>query len=441
MMKSFDRLPDLGLRLRIVAMTPLSLQPLTESLLHVVLSLAIGMSYVAHPARQLCAALTTLWLVLAVFIPAGVSSWRIGLALILLLNLRGVVLSEGPQPVSHMDYILIITAFLAAIRPNGCQYWQKCLAVCCWAIGFGAALSLPKLILAIETQSLPFRLGFLSINQTALLAGIGVCSALSCVLTATGRVTRLISAVPLLLCIMLAIGTHSRAALGFVPVSILLASLLFQTGRPTTHPAPCRSILSKSSFLLAAIVALAAIVLHLYGAPRSDQLRNFYGEENYMNDRGRAAVYSCYAAAPLTGENRFIYGVGYGNSSKGQCNMRQRIGRNLTHAHNLFLQVWAETGLVPGIALLTCAAYVARRLHLDQGSVWRRSKSVFCVEARMRVAYNIIIIYPILFSLVELGMLKVPMLTVLFGHLMGLGLQRVQAVDAAQELLAEVVES
>lgn len=422
-------------------MPSLWLQPLPESLLHIVLSLAIGMSYIAHPARRLCAALMVLWLLLTILIPSGGRSWRIGLALILLLNLRGVILSDGPQPVSHMDYILIIIAFLTALRPGAYRYWARFLTVCSWSIGIGAALSLPKLIQAIALQTLSFRLGFLSINQTALLAGIGICSAIACILSANNRIARLASIVPLILCILLALGTHSRAAIGFIPISAVLALMLFWAGLLRKYQTTCLSIIPRLLAFVFSISTVVTILILAHGLPTADQIRVFYGDENYMNDRGRAAVYVCYAAAPLTGENHLLYGVGYGNSSKDYCDMRKIIGRHLTHAHNLFLQVWAETGLIPGLALIFCTAHVGRSLYIDQISVWRRSRSAFCIEARTRIAYNLVIIYPILFSLVELGMLKVPMLTMIFGHLMGLGLQKVQPINSSPQPIEEALTS
>ena len=70
------------------------------------------------------------------------------------------------------------------------------------------------------------------------------------------------------------------------------------------------------------------------------------------SDLGRLMAYECFAALPFTGNNRLIYGVGF--DRVGELCKVEFQGLTLDHAHNLYLQIWASTGIlgVMGIILI-----------------------------------------------------------------------------------------
>ena len=58
----------------------------------------------------------------------------------------------------------------------------------------------------------------------------------------------------------------------------------------------------------------------------------------------------CFSGLPFSGKNRFIWGVGYEQIKK-FCRIPIGDQNILEHSHNLFLQLWAVTGLLGLIAL------------------------------------------------------------------------------------------
>lgn len=131
-----------------------------------------------------------LWLVLRLAISPGSQTFNWALILILLLNLRGVVLHEGPKPFSHIQYIVVITAFVAGLgRPL--RHWQASLVAIAVAAVIGFVFNLTPLSVSLQAiwagqADLPgylaqswggqyFRVGALSVNQTAFLCGLTLC--------------------------------------------------------------------------------------------------------------------------------------------------------------------------------------------------------------------------------------------------------------------------
>jgi O-antigen ligase len=91
------------------------------------------------------------------------------------------------------------------------------------------------------------------------------------------------------------------------------------------------------------------------------------------------------------------------------------IGRFLTHSHNFFLQIWGDNGIIAATFTLFCLALIVRRL-------LRNTTPGFCLDPDAHYSWEIafgstaLFAYLFLFNMVELGMLKVPILTALFGH-------------------------
>jgi O-antigen ligase len=77
----------------------------------------------------------------------------------------------------------------------------------------------------------------------------------------------------------------------------------------------------------------------------------------------------------------------------------------MSHAHNLPLQVWAESGSLGFVMVLVGALLLARRVFNHQ-------------LKPQAMAISVPLIYSLLFNLFELGMFKVPLLMVLFGTML-----------------------
>ncbi|MFM7676993.1 MAG: O-antigen ligase family protein [Synechococcus sp.] len=388
-----------------------------------VLALAIASTGLLQGSERLSAALSLSWVVLCIgqqllATPETSRIWPTALLAILLLNVRGIVLGEGPRPVSHMDYVLLIAAVLAGCGQSR-QYWRSTLSGLCMAVASCGLWQATTVWHHLNSAEGGYRLGFLLINQTALLVGLGCVSGwaalqlwrtpLGCEApapAASRRWIRLALALGSGGCAVMALATHSRAGVGLIPISLLIAWVL--------HQGRCHRVELGHWFRrrgLASAVVLALLVgapLVWLASPQGQGLRHnvaaLYGAENRTSDQGRLQLWRCYAGLPLSGNNRLIYGVGYGKARE-LCPVRLP-GRTkpLSHAHNLPLQVWAEAGGLGLVMLLVGAVLLGRRLLAQQG-----------LPQAQAMALSAPLIYGLLFNLLELGVLKVPLLTVLFG--------------------------
>jgi len=119
--------------------------------------------------------------------------------------------------------------------------------------------------------------------------------------------------------------------------------------------------MAASLLLLALAIGLMALIGSSPDSMLPLGLDQMYGEENLENDASRLKVYSCDLGLPFTGNNRFIWGVGYGSAMRGMCSADD-VGRNLSHSHNLVLQIWAETGLVATLFLVLASGWILLRV-------------------------------------------------------------------------------
>ena len=67
------------------------------------------------------------------------------------------------------------------------------------------------------------------------------------------------------------------------------------------------------------------------------------------SDAGRIFIAECYSWLPFTGHNRFIYGIGF-HRQKEFCQQFFQ-GKPFDHAHNIYLQSWANMGLLGILAI------------------------------------------------------------------------------------------
>ena len=395
------------------------------------LALAIIAIALTQNGDHLSAALSLSWIVLGIANHAlaqpqpGTASrvWPFAVVVLLLLNLRGVVLEEGPRPVSHMDYVLLISAVLAG-QGQKRAFWRTNLSIICLAIASCGLWQAAAVWQHLFEKEFGFRFGGLLINQTAMLAGLGCVCGLAALqlwreaLPATTSGTKdtqsvtsigiqLSLGIAILGCAVVTFATHSRAGIGLIPLSVLSSWGLQQGAR---HYSRLRHWLRKHILkLVLAIFLIAGTPFLFLASPQGPTLQktmvNLYGSENRVSDQGRLNLWHCYTSLPFTGNNRFLYGVGYGRAREVCQISLPNMTKPLSHAHNLPLQIWAEAGTLPMLLLLVGGFQLGRRILRQQ-------------DQPHAMALSAPLIYGVLFNLVELGMLKVPLLTALFGYLL-----------------------
>ena len=156
---------------------------------------------------------------------------------------------------------------------------------------------------------------------------------------------------------LLCVGSGSRMATWAVPISALMAWLVMRLkGR------------SKKFWALAiSLIALLAIALILwwYLGPNV--------RDNVYSDSHRLAAAVCWLSGMLSGNNRFIYGVGWSNEKLNEfCyhipNHDHTLG-HLGHGHNTLAQMGGHHGLLGIIALMMLVILIVRGLLRQQSSI------------------------------------------------------------------------
>lgn len=389
--------------------------------------------------QVISATLATVWLLWCLAAKAR-QDGRQGLAaagpliLILLLNLRGLVFQEGTQPVAHMDYIIIIAAFVAGLGRSPVR-WLQTLAAILTAGVIGIVLNLNTLLESITaivngTADLPgwrgqewagqyFRAGEMSVNQTAFLTGITLTLALATALHGRGRLRRLSLAAALPL-IATALATGSRLALLLSPLAAL-ASLL----DPALLKGTARAGRRARRLALAALVAgVTALALSRFTGGTAWLIRS-YVTRKLGGDQDRLEVLACYTTLPFSDQSRWALGVGYGEAWKRFCD--EDVGIHVTHAHNLIAQLMAETGLLATLAVILVLGLLwlpltrRGRMAAAPGAIMAASDPSMAIVQRLFIAA---FLYIVAFAMFELAFLKVTVLECLIGYLLSMSFCR-----------------
>ena len=278
------------------------------------------------------------WLIIQLIV-AGRSSrllqWS-WLAL-LLFSVRDWWFNHPPHPASIIDGLLLISAIICASTVSP-ERWNRLLVLP--ALGF-----LPLLATLSSKPWTPNP--FVGSNQAAYLFGLFF-SIISIWLFAKLQRSWLLLAVspfPLLLFIYLW-QTGSRAALISGLASCLVVFAVSQIKKKN---------LWKSVGFTSIILIIAYLLRAIFSSNSS--LPGF----KTGSDLGRLMAYECFAALPFTGNNRLIYGVGF--DRVGELCQVEFQGLTLDHAHNLYLQVWASTGILGVLGVLLLIFLVLRQYY------------------------------------------------------------------------------
>ena len=128
------------------------------------------------------------------------------------------------------------------------------------------------------------------------------------------------------------------------------------------------------------------------------------------SDSGRLAIAQCYAAIPFSGNNRFLFGIGFDRA--GEFCADPIHGGVADHAHNIYLQLFASTGLLGVLGLLLLLALLLL--------AWRISSST--MDSYSQLAGQLALAYVLIQGFLDLSILHWPVTLVVTGVLLGIPL-------------------
>jgi hypothetical protein len=291
----------------------------------------------------------------------------IGFLFLLFMSLRIYLHTDAryfPWEITLNDYILVLIAFVAAFRVKASE-WKLFFTLFSIFVPLASVVSLQ--IHGAENPEETFTVGALSIQQTSFL--IGTCFTISMSFLWNGlsqkRVAKqkfLVIAAWLLVSLLngfLVVQTKSRAGLGLPMISV--AAVVLAVSLPRLNRSVDALILRFSSVRQVARIKIgfALAVLSALGVAVWAFLAQTYASpENLSNDLHRLYLLRCYLGAVFTSTYRFIYGLGFTNTSTWLCD--EGLHHGLTHAHNVFAQVAADNGFFALIGLILIAVLLAR---------------------------------------------------------------------------------
>ena len=128
------------------------------------------------------------------------------------------------------------------------------------------------------------------------------------------------------------------------------------------------------------------------------------------SDTGRLAIARCYSAIPFSGNNRFLYGIGFDRADEFCRDPIQ--GGVAEHAHNLYLQLFANTGVLGLFGLVVLLALLVQ--------AWRSAAHE--MDPFPRAAGQLVLLYTLIQGFVDLSLLHWPVTLILTGVLLGIPL-------------------
>jgi len=361
------------------------------------LLLPVAILFYLMPFDPLISSLASLtWLIKSLILCEKDRRWAMWpMAFLILALARTWWLYEMPHPVAGQDILIILVSFMATCRMKGNKL-EMLLKI--------NLLALPIVWIAGINQNMmqgillraPWVPNFMAgKNQCAYLIGllliISVCWLWSSKSSKKDQITSgLMAAIATIMLWQL----QSRAALitAFMALAIVFIIQQAKGGK-----------IAKS---IGVCVALGATVILSIKLMRPNSVITPFGFDFY-SDLGRLQIQECFANLPLTGNNRFIYGVGFERG--GLFCTQEVISGVLDHAHNLYIQLWANSGILGIGGLLLCLIMIFSKWN----QIYRKDSTSFLTMVGIAgTAYTLIQ------GLFDASIIYWPLLQVLTGVLL-----------------------
>lgn len=309
----------------------------------------IATALVCGRQRLIANALLILFVILKLLQGSNKQNWRWIFILLVTLNAGLLIEDRDLKPGSTSDYLIIAAAYAAGFRRTVDQ-WQRSLPwlASCTIPLIGFSLAAGEKLLVGQDSFTGFninKLGFLFALLTVLaygwLQGSKQCSTRICAVTATT------------MGIWGAIGTQSRAAIA-IPLLGIGADILLRVRWTLRKACIC-------SILILIIFSGTTYQWYLRPSATSSLKTN-----HRLGELNRAQTIQCWVQSTARSSRGFLFGLGYGKAAQDYCGTdiipslkAMNKTRGLQHAHNLYAQIFTESGIggLIVIASLTLAAF------------------------------------------------------------------------------------
>lgn len=349
---------------------------------------------------HLMAGLISAWLVVKLINRPASAPFH-GVLVFLLAGQLFDILAQSKYPAStHSDLLLAATAFACGYLQTR-QQWQRSLM---WVFSL---LPVSLLVLRPEQVSGVQILTLLDINRnrSAFLFGLIAVVAVAYACKGMGSRQRWLGSTTALVSYALAIATGSRAGAVIPLLSAGAALVIDRLARDHTRASLVRTMATS----LAAVVVLGTIGWGWY-APQNSQ-----AERNQLSDQGRLAVMRCYGEQAMKNFESSMVGLGQGSDRVSALCAHTtpwaRSGKGVMHAHNTFVQTFAENGGIT-VGLLVAVLIWCGRASWMALAAWP--------EAPIPLAAAAVVVFVLLFAQVDGTLIRFPLQQVLQGYLLAL---------------------
>lgn len=290
--------------------------------------------------------LLCLYLLVRLLIQRNARPWRWILISLLIVHAGLIIQDRDIRPGGPSDYLIIALSFAAGLQKSE-QQWRRSL------IWMGSCI-LPLLAFSLQAgdQMLVASSSFMgfNINKLGFLAGLLTVIAYGLLRQARTPLARTGASLLIAAGVSEALLSQSRAALAVPLVAISIDQLT------RLRWTPRRSLVTA----LACLLIGSAAVHSWYGG--------FGIQGNTLSDLNRFATIRCWLASTTDSRQGLLFGLGYGKPAQRFCGPETIPSlkamdktKGLSHAHNFYAQIFAETGLAGLVLSLGLTAVALRR--------------------------------------------------------------------------------